>query len=63
MQSKRAVEIETLKAQAEVQLLRQLADQLGILKKNGADTMRLYLRNIKLKLFNQAKKVIVEVGQ
>ena len=63
VQSKRAVEIETLKAQAEVQLLRQLADQLSILKKNGADTMRLYLRNIKLKLFNQAKKVIVEVGQ
>ncbi len=63
VQSKRAVEIETLKAQAEVQLLRQLADQLGILKKNGADTMRLYLRNIKLKLFSQAKKVIVEAGQ
>ncbi len=63
VQSKRAVEIETLKAQAEVQLLRQLADQLSILKKNGADTMRLYLRNIKLKLFNQAKKVIVEAGR
>ncbi len=62
VQSKRAVEIETLKAQAEVQLLRQLADQLSILKKNGADTMRLYLRNIKLKLFNRANKVIVEVG-
>lgn len=63
VQSKRAVEIETLKAEAEVQLLRQLADQLSILKKNGADTMRLYLRNIKLKLFNQAKKVIVEAGR
>ncbi len=63
VQSKRAVEIETLKAQAEVQLLKQLAEQLSILKKNGADTMRLYLRNIKLKLFNQAKKVIVEAGK
>lgn len=60
VQSKRAVEIETLKAQAEVQLLTQLAQQLATLKKNGPDTMSLYLRNIKLKLFNQAKRVIVE---
>ena len=60
VQSKRAVEIETLKAQAEVQLLKQLAEQLAVLKKNGADAMGLYLRNIKLKLFNQAKRVIIE---
>ena len=60
VQSKRAVEIETLKAQAEVQLLKQLAEQLSILKKNGPDAIRLYLRNIKLKLFNQAQKVVVE---
>ncbi len=60
VQSKRAVEIETLKAQAEVQLLTQLAQQLATLKKNGPDTMRLYLRNIKLKLFNEAKQIIVE---
>ncbi len=63
VQSKRAVEIETLKAQAEVQLLKQLAEQLGIMKKNGPDALRLYLRNIKLKLFNQAKKIIVEAAQ
>lgn len=60
VQSKRAVEIESLKAQAEVQLLRQLAEQLGILKKNGPDSLRFYLRNIKLKLFSQAKRVVVE---
>lgn len=60
VQSRRAVEIETLKAQAEVQLLKQLAEQLSILKKNGPDAIRLYLRNIKLKLFNQAQKVVVE---
>ena len=51
---------ETLKAEAEVQLLRQLADQLSMLKKNGPDTMRLYLRNVKLSLFNKAKRVILE---
>ncbi len=60
VQSRRAVEIETLKAQAEVQLLRQLAEQLAILKKNGSDAMRLYLRNVKLKLFHKAKRVIAE---
>ena len=60
VQSKKAVEIETLKAQAEVQLLKQLAEQLAILKQNGPDSMRLYLRNIKLKLFNQAKRVVLE---
>jgi regulator of protease activity HflC (stomatin/prohibitin superfamily) len=60
VQSKRAVEIETLKAQAEVQLLKQLAEQLAILKKNGPDALRLYLRNVKLKLFNKAKRVVAE---
>lgn len=61
VQSKTAVQIETLKAQAEVQLLKQLADQLAVLKKNGPDSLGLYLRNIKLKLFNEAKRVVVEV--
>jgi regulator of protease activity HflC (stomatin/prohibitin superfamily) len=60
VQSKKAVEIETLKAQAEVQLIKQLAEQLSILKASGTDAMRLYLRNFKLELFGQAKKIIVE---
>jgi regulator of protease activity HflC (stomatin/prohibitin superfamily) len=60
VQSKRAVEIETLKAQAEVQLLKQLAEQLALLKQKGSDALGLYLRNIRLKLFNQAKRVILE---
>ncbi len=64
VQSKRAVEIETLKAQAEVQLLNQLAQQLGVLKANGGpESLRLYLRNYKLMLFNQAKRVVVEADQ
>ena len=60
VQSKTAVEIETLKAQAEVQLLKQLAQQLVTLKKNGPDALKLYLRNVKLKLFNQAQRVVLE---
>lgn len=60
VQSKTAVEIETLKAQAEVQLLKQLAEQLGRLKQNGPNALDLYLRNIKLKLYDQAKRVILE---
>lgn len=60
VQSKTAVEIETLKAQAEVQLLKQLAQQLTTLKKNGPDALKLYLRNVKLKLFNQASRVVLE---
>ncbi len=60
VQSKKAVEIETLKAQAEVQLLKQLADQLANLKLSGPDSLRIYMRNIKLKLFSQAKRVVLE---
>ncbi|HKI68797.1 MAG TPA: SPFH domain-containing protein [Verrucomicrobiae bacterium] len=62
VQSKRAVEIETLKAQAEVQPLTALAEQLGALKKSGPDVMDAYIRNIRLKLFNEAKSVILEAN-
>jgi regulator of protease activity HflC (stomatin/prohibitin superfamily) len=63
VQSKRAVEIETLKAEAEVELLRQLAKQLSDLKKSGANSLGLYLRNVKLKLFNRAKRIVLEAGK
>src|ERR1700744_5313310 len=62
VQSKRAVEIETLKAQAEVQPLVALADQLTDLKKNGAGALDAYVRNVRLKLFSEAKTVIVEAS-
>lgn len=56
--SHRAVEIETLKAQAEVQPLLSLAERLLELKKNGAlDT---YVRNVRLSLFDKAKRIIRE---
>ena len=62
VQSKRAVEIETLKAQAEVQPIVALAEQLSDLKQNGAGALDAYVRNVRLKLFSEAKTVIVEAG-
>jgi len=58
--SKRAVEIETLKAQAEVQPIVALADQLGDLKQKGPGALDAYVRNVRLKLFSEAKSVILE---
>jgi regulator of protease activity HflC (stomatin/prohibitin superfamily) len=59
--SRRAVEIETLKAEAEVEPLRRLTSQLTDLKRNGRDSMHAYVRNVKLELFAQANRVIEEV--
>jgi regulator of protease activity HflC (stomatin/prohibitin superfamily) len=60
VQSKRAVEIETLKAQAEVEPLVAMATQLAELKKSGPDVLTAYLRNVRLKLFSQSRRVIQE---
>jgi regulator of protease activity HflC (stomatin/prohibitin superfamily) len=60
VQSKRAVEIETLKAQAEVEPLTKLASQLLTLKSSGGGALRAYVRNVRLSLFEQAKTVFVE---
>ncbi len=62
VQSKRAVEIETLKAQAEVEPLMAMATQLGELKKSGPDVLTAYLRNVRLKLFSQSRRVIQEAN-
>ncbi len=59
--SRRAVEIETLKAEAEVEPLRRLTSQLTELKRNGSDSMHAYVRNVRLELFSQAHRVIEEV--
>ncbi len=62
VQSKRAVEIETLNAQAEVEPLLQLANQLNTLKTNGGTgVLQAYVRNVKLTLFGKAKAAILEV--
>jgi regulator of protease activity HflC (stomatin/prohibitin superfamily) len=62
-QSKRAAEIETLKAQAEVQPLVSLASQLAALKTTGEGALRAYVRNVRLGLFGNAQQVIVETKQ
>jgi regulator of protease activity HflC (stomatin/prohibitin superfamily) len=61
VQSKRAVEIETLNAQAEVEPLKALDEQLKALKANGPDVLAAYLRNVRLKLFTHAENVVKEV--
>jgi hypothetical protein len=59
VQSKRAVEIETLKAQAEVEPLVAMAAQLSELKRSGKDTLGTYVRNIRLGLYSKAQNVIL----
>lgn len=62
VQSKRAVEIETLKAQAEVEPLTLLAYQLSELKTNGGPgALDLYVRNVRLGLYGHAGRVVMEV--
>ena len=61
VQSRTAVEIETLKAQAEVEPLDALAGQLRVLKKSGPDALAAYVRNVRLKLFSEARRAILEV--
>ena len=53
-------EIETLKAQAEVQPLVSLAGQLSALKGAGEGTLGAYVRSVRLGLFSQAQQVIQE---
>jgi regulator of protease activity HflC (stomatin/prohibitin superfamily) len=60
-QSKRAVEIQTMRAEAEVQPLLRLAEQLLALKSSGAGVLDAYLRSVRLGLFSRAKRVISEV--
>jgi regulator of protease activity HflC (stomatin/prohibitin superfamily) len=60
VQSRKAVEIETLNAHAEVEPLTALAEQLATLKTSGPGALAAYRRNVRLKLFNQASRVILE---
>jgi len=61
VQSKRAVEIETLNAQAEVEPLKALSEQLKALRTSGPDALQAYLRNVRLKLYTQAQQIVREV--
>lgn len=60
-QSKRAVEIETLKAEAEVEPLLSLTEQLQVLQASGPEVLEAYLRNVRLELYARAKNIFVEV--
>ena len=59
--SRKAVEIETLKAQAEVEPLRMMAKELENLKVQGPNLLDTYIRNVKLSLPARAKQIFLEV--
>ncbi len=61
VQSRRAVEIETLNAQAEIEPLERMAAQLGDLKRSGQGALQSYVRNVRMSLFSQADKAFVEL--
>ena len=61
VQSRRAVEIETLKAQAEVEPLVAQAAQLRALKAAGPMALRAYVRNARLQLLQKAQSVLLGV--
>jgi regulator of protease activity HflC (stomatin/prohibitin superfamily) len=58
-QSKRAVEIETNRAEAEVQPLCWLAQQITELKRNGDTAVAAYLRNVRLELFSRSRRIVL----
>jgi regulator of protease activity HflC (stomatin/prohibitin superfamily) len=58
--SRRAVEIETLKAEAEIEPLLALSRQLKELKKSGPDVLQNFVRNVRLNFYQKAKKIILE---
>ena len=61
VQSKRAVEIETLRAQAEVEPLRALAAQLKLLHNQGGNAaVEAYVRNVRLSLYGKADRMFLE---
>jgi regulator of protease activity HflC (stomatin/prohibitin superfamily) len=62
VQSRRAVEIETLNAQAEVEPLMMLAEQLTQLRANGPGALQAYVRNAKLNLFKRSRQLVL-LGQ
>jgi regulator of protease activity HflC (stomatin/prohibitin superfamily) len=61
VQSRRAVEIETLNAQAEIEPLNAMAGQLAELKQSGPTALPGYMRNVRLRLFSRAGRAIVEI--
>ena len=63
VQSKRAVEIETLKAQAEMAPIKSLAAELAALHSTGPDVLAAYLRNVRMVLLDKAQQIYLEVSR
>ena len=63
VQSKRAVEIETLKAQAEMAPLESLAAELAELYRAGPEVLSAYLRNVRMALLDKAQQIYLEAGR
>jgi regulator of protease activity HflC (stomatin/prohibitin superfamily) len=63
VQSKRAVEIETLRAQAEVEPIKSLAAELSQLHRSGPNVLGAYLRNVKLALYDKAQQIYMEASK
>ena len=58
VQSRRAVEIETLDAHAEVEPLLAMATQLHELRSQGSGALALYIRNVRLALYARAHSAV-----
>jgi regulator of protease activity HflC (stomatin/prohibitin superfamily) len=63
VQSKRAVEIETLRAQAEVEPVKSLAAELADLHRAGPNVLGAYMRNVRLALYDKAQQIYLGTGQ
>jgi len=63
VQSKKAVEIETLKAQAEVQPLLALSEQVTALRQSGEGALVAYVRNLKRGLFDRSGLTFMELDR
>ena len=61
VQSKRAVEIAMLKAQAEVEPVKLLAAELTTLYDSGPEVLEAYLRTVRLRLYDKAKDLYMEI--
>ncbi len=60
VQSRRAVEIETLRALAEVEPITSQVAQLAELKRNGSGVLAAYVRNVRLALYERAHRIFLE---
>src|SRR5580692_5153081 len=63
VQSRRAVEIETLRAQAEVEPIKSLAAELATLFHTGPNVLGAYLSNVRLALYDKAQQLYLEAGR